>query len=440
MLLKFAVANHRSIFREIELSLIAVDEDRDAARSFELLNEKVLTVAGLYGPNASGKSNVISAISWLSSAVKSSLRLWENVIPREPFAFEDGMTSQSTFDLDSVVDGVRYSYQLEIGAAGVEYEALFYYPEKRRRNIFEREQNSIKFARGIKGAAGTRELLTPSTLALSAARRFNDPFIVAFAHDVASYTFLGQSLRRRRRGFGGPGAFVAPSARTERWFEEVDQEQLEMFVEDDVLATNRARALALLKMADLGISDVEFEEPEEGTISKDSATSGLRPRDQVRMVHRTDRENASFAFFEESAGTQTWFNLIGPTLTALGRGSVLFFDEIDASLHPTLTAQLIALFQDPTTNRMGAQLIFTTHDTTLLNHLNRDEVWLTEKQSNGMTTLRALSDFAGDRVRRSHNLERGYLQGRFGALPDIDKYQVLVAMGFAGGDRLGADA
>lgn len=81
-----------------------------------------------------------------------------------------------------------------------------------------------------------------------------------------------------------------------------------------------------------------------------------------------------FDLTEESAGTQTWFALIGPALTALRGGQILLFDEIDASLHPKLSARLLELFQDPATNPRGAQLIFTTHDTSLLNYLNRDEV------------------------------------------------------------------
>ena len=131
----------------------------------------------------------------------------------------------------------------------------------------------------------------------------------------------------------------------------------------------------------------------------------------------------------ESRGTRAWFELIGPVLSALKSGSLLVIDELDASLHPSLSEELIRLFHDPTTNRHGAQLIFTSHDTSLLNHLNRDEVWLTEKNENGATRLGALADFAGERVRRSQNLERAYLHGRFGALPDVDRTEMLRALG-----------
>jgi AAA15 family ATPase/GTPase len=141
-----------------------------------------------------------------------------------------------------------------------------------------------------------------------------------------------------------------------------------------------------------------------------------------------------FELGEESAGTQTWFTLIGPALTALRRGQVLLFDEIDASLHPKLSTRLLELFQDPKTNPHGAQLIFTTHDTSLLNYLNRDEVWLTEKGNDGTTTLTALAEYGGDKVRRSLNLERAYLQGRFGAVPELDQITLRRALGLEASD------
>ncbi len=151
----------------------------------------------------------------------------------------------------------------------------------------------------------------------------------------------------------------------------------------------------------------------------------------MRFVHRAGNEDLPFDIDEESAGTQVWFSVIGPTLDALQRGQLLLLDEIDASLHPRLSAQLVELFQDPESNPHGGQLVFTTHDTSLLNHLNRDEVWLTEKGEDGMTTLTALAEFGGDKVRRSLNLERAYLQGRFGAVPDVDQFTVRKALGLA---------
>jgi uncharacterized protein len=134
---------------------------------------------------------------------------------------------------------------------------------------------------------------------------------------------------------------------------------------------------------------------------------------------------------QESAGTRAWFNVIGPIISVLRSGEIMLFDEIDASLHPKLSARLLELFQDPQTNPRGAQLIFTAHDTSLLNHLNRDEVWLTEKGNDGATTPTALAEYGGDKVRRSLNLEKAYLQGRFGAVPELDQYTLRRALGLA---------
>jgi AAA15 family ATPase/GTPase len=155
-------------------------------------------------------------------------------------------------------------------------------------------------------------------------------------------------------------------------------------------------------------------------------------RQRTLLLHRTSGELAALDLNAESAGTLAWYHLIGPLLGTLKSGAVLLLDELDASLHPTLSTQLIRLFLDPATNPRGAQLIFTSHDTSLLNHLNRDEVWLTEKMPDGSTRLGALAEFAGERVRRSQNLEKAYLHGRFGALPDVDRADVLRALGLIG--------
>ena len=103
-------------------------------------------------------------------------------------------------------------------------------------------------------------------------------------------------------------------------------------------------------------------------------------------------------------------------------------DELDASLHPVISGKLVEIFQDPSTNPHGAQIIFSTHDTSLLRHLNRDEVWLTSKRPDGSTELTPLSDYRGTNVRRSTNLERGYLEGRFGGVPVVDEFLVREAM------------
>lgn len=432
MLIRFEASNYRSILDAVELSMVAVDRDREEAREAALLGESLLAVAAIFGPNASGKSNIIAAIAWVRDAIQNSLRTWDSEVPLEPFAFGDGPTRRSEFVVDSLVRDVRFEYVLEVDRQAVRYEGLFHYPERKRRRIFEREGNELKLQRGLGGISGTRELLTDYTLALSVARRFHEPLVTEFADDLLGTQTAGRPLRSLRTG--GDYLFLRRFPRsTMRWFEpSAEQDQLPFLGSESgegSPSSDREQALALLRLADLGIDDVLIEDE---TAPYRDPGDAIPPRKKVRLVHRTETDRVPLDFAAESEGTRMWFQLIGPALTALRRGSLLLSDELDASLHPTLSAQLIKLFHDRTTNPRGAQLIFTSHDTSLLNHLNRDEVWLTEKSTAGATRLGALAEFAGERVRKSVNLENAYLHGRFGALPDVDQAELLRVLGLIG--------
>ena len=399
--------------------MVAIDRERDEAREQPMLGESLLPIAAVYGPNASGKSNLIAAFAWLRDAVQLSLRVWEDTIPIEPFAFGSGADEPSIFEIEFTIDGVRFEYVLELDATSVRYEGLFHYPEKKRRRIFERESGQIRFQRGLGSLAGTRDLLTERTLALSIARRFEEPLINGFSQAINRIQVIGLPSRRRAFGTTVFRSGFTPQLSTRQWFDKSTQ---------PLFDGGREQALALLRLADLGIHDVvvdteEISYPETGEVSS---------RRRVRLSHNTAEGPEPLEFDAESAGTRTWFNFIGPVLAALHYGSLLLVDELDARLHPTLSAQLISLFHQPATNPRGAQLVFASHDTSLLNHLNRDEVWLTEKRQDGSTRLGALAEFAGERVRKSQNLEGGYLHGRFGALPHVDQTSLLRALGLIG--------
>lgn len=423
VLIRFEAANHRSIREPVELSMVAIDREREEAREAPNLGESLLPLAGVYGANASGKSNILAALIWLRDAVQSSLIRWEDEIPVDPFAFAGGPGQPSEFTIELLIDGVRFEYVLELDSERVKYEGLFHYPEKKRRRIFDREDENLRIQRGLGILSGTRELLTPRSLALSIARRFDEPLVVRFAREISRIQYLHRdSSARLRRGYLRPSAY--------RWFGAED-DQPTLFDDsniDNPVGRERDQAMSLLRLADLGIEDVvisthEFTQPGSGKVQKERT---------VRLLHKSSDESLPLDFRAESEGTKVWFNLIGPVLTALQSGSMLVFDELDASLHPALSAELVRVFHSPETNPHGAQLIFTSHDTSLLNHLNRDEVWLTEKQSDGSTRLGALADFAGERVRKSQNLENAYLHGRFGALPAVDQTDFLRSLGLIG--------
>jgi uncharacterized protein len=421
MLIRFEVSNFRSVLDPVELSMVAIDAGREAAREMPALGESLLHVAAVFGPNASGKSNIVAALSWLRDAVQDSLHFWDETIPIEPFALTGPSSMPSQFTVECTIGGIRFEYQVELDRNAVKYEGLFHYPEKKRRRIFEREGGELKLQRGLGNLSGTRELLTDRTLALSIARRFDEPLVSDFAAEILRIQTLGPAADGRRAStdwrstsnlFGSDPEFG-------------QQQLFELTAPNAFDSTDRAQGLALLRLADLGIDDV---------VLADEADAALRAArrgraQSLRLTHRTGAGSVPLDFASESSGTRTWFRMIGPLLMALKQGSLLLFDELDASLHPTLSQQVISLFQDPATNPHDAQLIFTTHDTSLLNHLNRDEVWLTEKSDDGATRLGALAEFAGERVRTSVNLERAYLQGRFGALPDADRTELLRALG-----------
>ncbi len=424
MLIRFEVENFRSIREPVELSMVAIDEDRESARLQERIGVALLTTAGVFGPNASGKSNVLAALGWLSDAVASSLRQWDESIPIEPFAFGDSENRDSSFALELSVDGVRFEYLLDLNAEHVSYEALFHYPEGRRRRVFEREGNDLVLQRGLGALSGTRALLTDRSLALTIMRRFDEPLVNGFANQLVHISSLGQQGAARNRL-----ALSRVRQATIRIFGGHRQEQLSLFEDESTpnSGTTRARALSLLRLADLGVVDVEIDE---STIEAPSGATYTKRN--PRLIHSAGAQRVPFEYMDESEGTRTWFNLIGPLLSALERGAIVLFDELDASLHPTLTAQLVRLFQNNSSNPNGAQLVFASHDTNLLNHLNRDEIWLTQKDESGQTRFGALSDFAGKRVQKSQNIETGYLSGRFGALPDTSNPEVLRSLGLIG--------
>lgn len=413
MLLTFRVANHRSLRDEQELSLVATEFNEGTARETDVRHDSrpvsVLPVVGVFGSNASGKSNALAALRFMRMAVLDSFADWgkEPGVPRSPFALDpQAKTETSLFEVDLVLGTtpVRYTYGFEVSDDRVEAEWLHAYPAGRRQIWFDRdaeraeeEGGEFRFpGTGLRGPKDEIKRFTRSNaLFLTVAAAMNHGQLSAVHRWFTDNLWLVTS-----------GSDIA--ART-RWTRE-------RLAADPSL---RAGLVTLLRRADLGISGVATD-PDSG---------------EVQLLHRgTDGSEVPLDFWEqESLGTHAWFAFLGPLLHVLDRGGVLLADELDSSLHPLLAAEVVRLFQDPQANPRTAQLVFTTHDATLLGPsvaerpLDRDQVWLTVKGDTGETELYPLT--AARKARRDENLERRYLHGHYGAVPRVSAGDVARAVG-----------
>ncbi|UUV34315.1 ATP-binding protein [Amycolatopsis roodepoortensis] len=432
MLLRFKVANHRSLRDPTVLTLtrpslrtnVPMDGNWVGATS---------RVAGIYGANASGKSTLLHALNFVGEAVQYSASHWaDGPFPYFPFALEKKMReSDSEYELDIVVNEVRYTYGFQSSHDGISREWLYSYPNQRRKTLFERDpvhDGGYFFGRSLQGENQTvRKLTEPHNLFLSVAGRAKHSTLGKI------YEYISHNLR-----------YAA--------FTHYDQSNrmslVKRVLEDKVLLK---KTEALLRFADMGIAGIALENEELDArlqeVIRNFAASLTEPPDeetitstfeelkkQVFFQHFTESGStpAKLSLDDESAGTTAWLSLSVPALLTIEMGGVFLVDELDSSMHTKLCAALISLFKDPDINQTGAQLIFTSHDVSLLgriggNVLKPDEVWFTEKTF-GATEIFSLHEF---QTRERDNFEKRYLEGRYGAVPMIEIDQLKADLVYA---------
>ncbi|CAL9503154.1 hypothetical protein SUDANB106_03505 [Streptomyces sp. enrichment culture] len=405
MLLRFRVANVRSLRDEQELSFAApAERDGAAARTLPLSDGRSLElypVLGVFGPNASGKSNVIAALRLMREAVLTSYGEWTSYrgLPREAFALDREAAAESSFwEVDFVLaDGVRWTYGFELGDTRVESEWLHAYPKGRRQVWFDREAGREKEfdfpAERVQDRARLARTTRSNALLLSRAAADNHP-----------------QLTRIYRWFQDNLWDVTP---------ETERPQREAYTAQRLLDPQvRHRIEELLRVADLGITGAEVER-------RPGEAPKVRLRHAVRGAEGDD--SVAVDWEKESFGTRSWFALLGPVLLALDEGAVLMVDELDSSLHPQVAAEVVRLFQRPQVNRRNAQLVFTSHAPSLLREpgggrlLEPGQVWLTEKDERGATEIFPLSDL---KPANTEDLMTSYLAGVFGGIPRLSEGQV----------------
>lgn len=414
MLIRFSAENFRSIEEKQELTLVSssLKDLPEALIQVDGFPHKLLRVAALYGANASGKTTVLRALEFIKNAVSDSHRKWkpDEKIERSPFRMGQSEERPSTFEIEFLINSIRYHYGFALDSEQILEEWLHAYPEGKQQSWFTREtkrsEKTFVFSRNLSGENKSIEALTrKNSLFLSAAAQNNHPLLLPI------YNWLTQDIDLLR------GPRIPFQLNEEATALCRDKHHKEMFTR-------------LLSTADLGITSFRIDEEDPGEEFKKFAAifKTAFPKMEARVPEKIARlvllhrgrsgDGIEFPVYEESAGTIAYFSLLGPAVKALETGSLLCIDELDSSLHPLLAREIVQLFNDAEFNPKGAQLIFNTHDTNLLDNtlLRRDQIWFTEKDTHGATHLYPLSDFT---PRRNENFKRGYLQGRYGAIPFI---------------------
>ena len=422
MLLAFRAENVRSFRDPLELSLQATAMAEDGVPRGVPWREGgkrllyVLPAAGIFGANASGKTNLLRAMDDMRRIVLTSFKATSRSsrIPRRPFRLDpESEKAPSEFGVDLVLNGIRHEYGFRVDDHQVIEEWARRYPHGKAATLFYRRAGhplELSERNRVRGRAVT-EILRPNSLFLSAAAAANHPDLLPLYEWFESNLMLAEA-----------------SSREARWMYTAH-----LLTHDDT----RTRVLDMLHAADLGITDAQTRKPDPEMMERirramrilnnieDEASSSVPDEDSyvdLTLSHQGTRDSVEFEVSDESLGTLVWLGLVGPVLHSLARGTVLLADELESSLHPALVTQLVREYQNPVSNPNGAQLIFNTHEVGLLGNsvgeriLGRDQVWFTEKLPDGRTRLYPLTDL---NPRKDEALSRRYLAGRYGATPII---------------------
>jgi AAA15 family ATPase/GTPase len=422
MLIEFSVTNFLSFSEKQTLSMVADKaKELEETHTFQPIGKvklpRLLHAVGIYGANASGKSNLLQAMKVMRDVVLSSAKdsqAGEPIKPIMPHAlFKDKPTE---FEVVFIVNEVRYQYGFAATRQRITEEWLFAFPMGRSQQwlsrVYDVDSEEYHWLINATQVKGEKELWKKSTrdnaLYLSTAVQLNSE----------QFTSILEWFRQNLRVIG-------------------TTDKISPFKTFDLCksSTGKEKVLQFMNAADISINDIELTEKSlEDFLSKapfsaarkrflqklmDKGDEGLQIPTEIKFLHQTS-EGRSFQLplHRESTGTRRLFGNAGVWLDVLEQGRVICIDELESSLHPLLTRYIISLFHNSEVNRNHAQLIFTTHDTTILDNelLRRDQIWFVEKDTDQTTQLYPLSDFS---PRKDEALQKGYLQGRYGALPYI---------------------
>lgn len=413
-LLRFTFANHRSFLDEATLDLTRPSLNTLKLPEGTSWADHIHHADGIYGANASGKTNVLDALHYMLGAIGSSATSWLDRprFLRTPFALTvEAITAPAAFELEFIHAGKRYDYRFVTNADGVVEESLRVV-NTRWKAIFTRTSDGR-----VKGLSGIPRV-APRELVLSRSAQLGDTVLHPIWEGLTS----------------GFDFYRVGDREVVKRLDRIAQQ-----LRDQDLSLNELVTLA--RIADTGITHIEVEEHKIPTKLAQLIARMLSPEvdtnqeaaeeqssDDVKdlsdfiarnFLFRHGAEEGKLRSSDESTGTMAWIALGTAVIKALREGQVLVVDELGSSLHPQLSRLIIDWFEDPITNATGAQLIFTSHDMTLLDsgrgsREKREQVWFVEKNSDGASELFNLADFP---LQRGSNIVKQYLEGRFGGVP-----------------------
>lgn len=391
MLVEFRVSNYKSFKDMAEFSLIATNDQTNEEGSVSNIDgERILRCAAIYGANGSGKTNFISALLYMRYLISFYNRKENEWLDKEPAYRLDTISQKkpSYFEAIFYSEGTRYRYGFEIKDNLIVSEWLFVLSSSRETKLFTREGSTIELGRNFKEGKAIKSI-KPERLLLTIIAEVDNTSISKSVVDWFGYTNMASGI------YSGTGYTL---------------HVLEDHGEDD-----KQKILNLLRRFDIQIADI-FANLNDEAIDEDDELV------VTRNVYKGNEVVSQEAFLlsDESDGTRRLVGLAGYLVEALNHGNPIIIDEIEAKLHPLITRTIIEIFNDPEFNDNNSQIVFTTHDTNLLDGeaLRRDQIWFTEKDRFGASHIYSLADYK-DKPRKDASHEKNYIKGRYGGIPFI---------------------
>ncbi|EKE78316.1 hypothetical protein P24_02106 [Oceanibaculum indicum P24] len=406
--MQFSVSNFLAIKNSQSVSLVASDLSDAKAGLLDYPGRedvKILPSIMIYGANASGKTAIINSINFMKYMVISSYnkKKADEEIGREVFALcNDCLILPSKFSIDFILNKNRYHFSFAVSDKEVIFEELYDYPKNRKRKLYHRSEGKFSFGRNLKGKNKTISEIT----------RKNSLYISAAAQ--AGHGLLSEIARF----FEGIRTVSAVSVRAFD-SDELDPRIIEFLKEIGTGVVGYMRVPAEFPEEVKSLEKVIYDAVTKLSTNEVEIKANLLPSNEIRLAHLHESgEEVFFDLVKESSGTRRLLVLLGRIYSVLDKGGVLIIDELDASLHTQIVESIVNLFSNNTINKNNSQLIATTHDTNILKSkfFRRDQLWFVQKAYDGSAHIYPLTDF---RTRKGDNLERGYLQGRYGAVPYI---------------------